>query len=262
MRTDVGKIGKRTMAAAVIAAVLVSGGSVAAVAADPPTRVMWVGDSILNGSAGDWTIRYCVARHVGAAADFVGPYDGVAYPGVGQTLDYVDPAFDRQHDAVSGRAAFQEKDVIAGKVTAFDPAVLIVNLGTNDLGWYGRSAQQAVNDLMWLVISASFAPKATPGLSFVLTALPPQLLGGASYETKRVEFNSRLATLVADWQAIGVNVRLVTLAGFDARADNRDGLHPAPRGEVRYAAGYADALATLGIGTPYGPLTPHCGGGS
>lgn len=253
-------VSKRTIAAAVIAAVLVSGGSTAAaVDLDPPTRVMWVGDSILNGSAGDWTIRYCVAQHVGAAADFVGPYDGVSYPGVGQTLDYVDAAFDRQHDAVSGRAAFQERDVIAGKVTAFDPAVLIIDLGTNDLTWFGRSAQQAVTDLSWLVIAASFAPKATPGLSFVMTALPPSLTGGAAYEAKRVEFNSRLATLVSEWQSIGVNVQLVTLTGYDARADNRDGVHPAPRGEVRYAAAYANALATLGIGTPYGPLTSHCG---
>lgn len=253
-------LGRRIATALAVVAAVVAGSVAAAgpAAAVGAPRVMWVGDSILNGQAGDFTVRYCVAKHVGAAADFVGPFDGVIYPNVGQTQDYVDPAFDRQHNAIAGRAAFQEKDVIAGKVTAYDPAVMVIHLGTNDIGAFGRSAQQAVTDLQWLVINAAFAPKATPGLAFILTALPPSLVN-AAYEAKRVEFNTRLAQLVADFVATGANVQLVTVAGYSAQADNRDGVHPAPRGEVRYAAAYSNALAAIGIGTTYGPLTPHCG---
>ncbi len=48
--------------------------------ADDPVRILLVGDSVTQGSAGDWTWRYRLAQHLVDADvpfDFVGPDDGL-----------------------------------------------------------------------------------------------------------------------------------------------------------------------------------------
>ena len=69
---------------------------------------MVVGDSISHGSAGDYTWRYRLWKHLtgnGVAVDFVGPrrglFDSVRSPS-GEVIDtntYADRAFDSDHNA-------------------------------------------------------------------------------------------------------------------------------------------------------------------
>ena len=76
-------------------------------AAEPtpePVRILLVGDSVTQGSAGDWTWRYRLWEHLDAAGvefDLVGPrtdlYDNIA--GEHGSAAYADGEFDRDHAA-------------------------------------------------------------------------------------------------------------------------------------------------------------------
>src|SRR5690349_18811597 len=89
---------------ALFVALLAAVGGTPAVAA-ASTRIMVVGDSISQGSAGDWTWRYRLWKHLSARVtglDFVGPrndlFDNVA--GVQGSPAYADSSFDRDHNAL------------------------------------------------------------------------------------------------------------------------------------------------------------------
>lgn len=75
---------------------------------DPdPVRGLVVGDSISQGSAGDWTWRYRLAKHlqtVGVDADLVGTWDSLydVVHGTWGSEGYLDPDFDRDHAVVWG----------------------------------------------------------------------------------------------------------------------------------------------------------------
>ena len=71
---------------------------------DDPVRILIVGDSITQGSAGDWTWRYRLWQHLtehGVSVDFVGPRDDLWDNVTSQfgSQAYVDPAFDQDHAA-------------------------------------------------------------------------------------------------------------------------------------------------------------------
>ncbi len=79
-------------------------------AADGPVRIMLVGDSITEGSSGDWTWRYRLAQSLEAAGvdyEFVGPRVTMLNLATDahDSLEYADPSFDRHHFARWGRAS-------------------------------------------------------------------------------------------------------------------------------------------------------------
>src|SRR4051812_44324765 len=74
-----------------------------------PVRIMIIGDSVAQGSAGDWTWRYRVWKALtdaGVSFDLVGPrndlFDNTTYEFGSQA--YADPDFDRDHAALWGTA--------------------------------------------------------------------------------------------------------------------------------------------------------------
>src|SRR6266545_2144509 len=126
-----------------------------------PARLMIVGDSITQGSSGDYTWRYRLAKHltaVGALFDLVGPrndlFDNVEV--IQGDDSYADPAFDRDHDAMWGRAMFQEKDTIAQEILGSQPDTLLVQLGINDLA-FTSTPTQAEASLREFIANARFA---------------------------------------------------------------------------------------------------------
>ena len=134
-----------TVAVAAASVAVVIFGATSRSAAGTPPRLMVVGDSISQGSAGDFTWRYRLYEHLvqsGTPVDMVGPrttlYDNVAERQGDE--HYADPNFDADHDSLWGRAAWQEADTIAGEVAVASPDYLLVLLGINDLGWASESA--------------------------------------------------------------------------------------------------------------------------
>jgi lysophospholipase L1-like esterase len=246
-----------------LAAVLVVSSLTAApVAAEGVTTVLLTGDSVVQGSAGDWTWRYRLWQHLsatGSPVDFVGPrtdlYDYERFvPG---SHDYVDPGFDTDHAATWGSSFTSPGYSVGDLVREFRPDVVVGSFGINDLvGYY--ATPQAV-----LVLATDYVEQvraADSGVDVVLTALPQVWIPGA------VDYNAGLPGLASRLST--PDSRVVVAAPAEPLTeylDTWDAAHLSATGEVKVAAGMADALASLGVGSPYprplprvpnGPRTP------
>jgi lysophospholipase L1-like esterase len=222
-------------------------------------KIMIVGDSISQGSTGDWTWRYRLAQHLtaaGTAYDLVGPrtdlFDRATNAHGSQ--QYVDGAFDRQHAAKWGEMIGFAKERIAADVTSSGAQLLLVHLGINDLAW-GGTAAAAEASLRAFVANAR---SANPTLRMIFGAVLPNetAVNDAALRSKINDYNSRLSAVAAalSTRSSPINV-LGAASGWNPATDTYDGTHPNPRGEYRIAANYADGLRTYaGIGRAFGAI--------
>jgi len=221
---------------------------------------MLVGDSITQGSAGDFTWRYRLHTHlaatmtpVGSRVEFAGPrrdlYDLADHRHGNQ--DYADAKFDPDHNAIWGRLLADARAGIAADVAEFRPTHLLVLLGINDV-MTGAEPATVEAHLRQFVANARAA---RPDLAIVLgTVLPTVRAQTDSVVGGRVtEVNARLPAIAAALHTDSSPVVVAdTAAGIDTTADLYDGVHPNARGEVKIAAAYADTLAArFGLGSPY-----------
>ena len=123
-----------------------------------PARIMIVGDSITQGSAGDYTWQYWLYEHLksdGIRPEMVGPthwlYNNVTK--IDNNDQYANPNFGRANDTVWGMTLASQKTAIGATVTTYRPNYLLVLLGLDDLFWY--LAGQQTMAAKW---SASSAP--------------------------------------------------------------------------------------------------------
>ncbi|PRY01577.1 GDSL-type esterase/lipase family protein [Allonocardiopsis opalescens] len=228
----------------------------------PPSgeaRIMIVGDSLSQGSNGDFTWRYRLWQHlrsepVDVPVDLVGSRADV-FDHVGQRLGadaYADPEFDTDHASRWGASAAALADEVAAEVAESEPDYLLVLAGLNDIV-HGATGAQTLDHVADLVAGAR-----VPGgpLRVVLGELLP--IGGTPMD-ERVNaevaaFNQGLPALAAELTGADSPVVVArTAEGYAPATDAWDGVHPNARGEVRIAAAFADALAsgTLGLGEPY-----------
>lgn len=227
-----------------------------------PTRIMLVGDSVTQGSAGDFTWRYRLwtqLRSEGLDVDFVGPrsdlFDNVTKKHGSDA--YADPDFDRDHAARWG-ASIAVPDVDIGTLVAtYEPDVVIEMLGVNDLTWGDRSPEDVVADVSQFVADARAVD---PALEFVLAHQVQ------TWAENVPEFNELLDSAASAMSTANSPVVVSRPdIGFEEVADTWDHAHPNAQGELVIAAAQADALAELGIGSTYprplpslplGPRTP------
>ena len=232
-------------------------------AADPaivrPPTLMIVGDSISQGSSGDWTWRYRLWRHLRAcdvAATFVGPREDVDEARrrlTGRTgIGYADPHFDRAHDAQWGQPYAVAKTAVREHVAAFRPDFVLVLLGINDLVWQEATPAEFEANVREFIANA----RAGRGdLRLVL---------GTILDTARAHYDFAFARRVKEcndrMRAVADELRTSrspivvadTAAEFVAGEHTWDDTHPNPNGEVRIAAAFADVLARrFGVGSPY-----------
>ncbi|HEU5036713.1 MAG TPA: GDSL-type esterase/lipase family protein [Nocardioides sp.] len=213
---------------------------------DEPVRVLLVGDSVTQGSAGDWTWRYRLWEHLrDADVDLVGPDEMVAGPPPGPpSLDYAAPDFDRDHASRWGKS-FEDTDwPIDRLVGLFDPDVVVELLGINDAVWRGEPTPVLLDRAAEFVAGARAA---NPDVDVVLGELPQTWYAGVP------AYNAGLADLAERLDDDGSRVVVASTTGddFTQDVDTYDPVHPSASGEVKIAAGVADALAGLGIGKPY-----------
>ena len=223
--------------------------------ADPaPVRIMVVGDSITEGSSGDWTWRYRLAKYLDASDvsyELVGPRTTMLdlADDLHDSHEYVDPDFDQHHFARWGESlhaildenAATPEDSIGWAVATYQPDVVIEVLGTNDL-LYGSSPQETVDTAHQFV---SEVRAARPDAAVVLSTVPDVQYDHFS------AFNDLLETQAPSWATPTAPVVVSDPSpGWSAAADTCDSTHPSAAGEVKIAAAQADALAGLGIGSP------------
>lgn len=216
-------------------------------------RLMVVGDSISQGSAGDYTWRYFLHRHLVAAGqpvDMVGPRDDLwdAVTDAPGSHAYADPDFDDDHASQWGNALAFPRFAIRDVAAQHAPDVVVLALGTNDLG-----VMQQTPEATWSRVQEEVAglQRVNPAVTVVLVEVTSTDLPGAA------AYNQLLRTQAP---ALGTARSQVAVAwaaeGFlpstpDREGDTWDHVHPDTSGQVRIAAAVADALAGLGVGAPY-----------
>lgn len=245
--------------------------SVARSPAGTPVRIMAVGDSITHGSTGDFTWRFFLWKHLvasGVSADMVGPkqapYGVEPWPGA-----YADEDFDQDHAATWGDVMTPgggHHDPTA-LLSGYRPDVVVVALGTNDLAWLGASPAELL-DLARTWVATARAT--SPGTDFVIMEVPyttrtaagDQQAGcahdPAPVPCRATAYNALLPGLAAELGTASSRVVVASVTGDyvmgaddDAPADTYDLVHPTTRGQVKLAAGVADALSELGVGDAY-----------
>jgi hypothetical protein len=216
----------------------------AASAVPEPVKILVVGDSVAQGSAGDWTWRYRLWQSLeesGVEVDFVGPRDDL-FDNVSEQLGsqaYADPGFDRDHAARWGMA-MDEPDVSMGDlVEEYHPDVVVEARGVNDL-LYRLGAAELTEVLADEIEEARAVD---PDVDFVVGQLPQTWLNHV------VAYNAGLPDAAASLSDDDSRVVVAaTGSGFAQGVDTWDPAHLAATGEVKMAAGVADALAALGVG--------------
>lgn len=209
-----------------------------------PLRVLIVGDSVSQGSAGDWTWRYRLFREFqaqGLPVDFVGPRVDL-FDDVTERLGsraYVDPDFDRDHASRWGAAYGAEEGRIDDLVRDHQPDVVVVMLGINNLMWSDVLPSELRDRARSFV---DLARSVDPDLDVVLGKVVQTWM-----RPSVARFNELLDKLSA---ATPGTSTADGDAGFRRRAHTWDRAHPSAAGEIRIAAAVTDALAELGHMAP------------
>ncbi len=223
-------------------------------------RLMFVGDSMTVGSAGDITWRYRMWQHlrgtVGGPFRFVGSrtalYDRATDAATSHDYGAPDfPASARRHFAGWGEGWYHMAPAIGAEVARHRPDVLLVSLGLIDLGFYTLPGQTAQNVRATLLAARA----ANPSVHAVLLPVVPNIRAGfdAQFAEQCAELNALTAEAVAELDTPDSPLLLTgPPAGWDPRLDTYDGTHPNASGEHRIAGAFADAVhRAWGIGGPY-----------
>ncbi|MFI2241193.1 fibronectin type III domain-containing protein [Streptomyces chrestomyceticus] len=246
-----------------------------------PLKVMVVGDSMSQGYEGDWTWRYRLwewFKKERIDVDFVGPYQGTRpqespkpppaprlqgeAPQAGESAPVTSGAyaagvaadFDTDHFAVWGRQAAQDKTLIAEQVAKYQPDLLLVGLGFNDMGWF-VSGPEGTLDSMRTLVDQARAVK--PDLDFALANVPQRtFIGGRDdLPANTTKYNDMLADAIPSWSTGKSRVALVDWAGNyscdrDGCLAGYDGLHPNALGEYQIAQAFVRTLHnSYGLGS-------------
>lgn len=245
-----------------------------------PSKYMFVGDSITHGYAGDYTWRYRLWQWFKAKAadiplDFVGPYTGTQNPppalppqpprivgepepkhevNNGPYATAVDPAFDHDHFAVWGRAAAQDKSEIFDQVKKYQPEMLLIALGFNDMGWFYSDDVGTLESMKTMIDQARAAK---PDIKFAIANVPQRSFIGGRQDLvdKTTRYNAALKPALREWSTPESQIEHVDFAGhYDCQPSGcpsgYDGLHPNIIGEYQIAQAFAETLHTkFGIGS-------------
>jgi hypothetical protein len=211
-------------------------------------RIMIIGDSITQGSAGDYTWQYRLyedLRAGGVAPRMVGPY-GWLYNNVTNVQkddSYADPNFGHANDAFWGMALFREKDAIGAKVATYRPDYLLVLLGLNDLFWYGISQPVMARNLASFIAAARAA---RPHIRIVFGLVPPDIHERKpAFASSVASYNHTISSAAAQLSTTASPIAVAhDGSGINVAADLWDGTHLNANGEIKIAAAFADVLAS------------------
>ncbi len=227
-----------------------------AAAEPPPLRVLVVGDSISQGQTGSATWRYWLWRETvrqGARVELVGPR---RWPKHGRTYEHLDDGFGEQtwHAAVAGSRYQRHIDSIAGTIDAYDPDVVLTELGFNDLRVRDRSSARRTAIQAHAYTRAALA--ADPDLRVVLGEIPSTSRRVGWFRGFAATKNAMAADADARIDRKLARLGSPRVSRADLRSDPRkpwrprqhtyDGSHPNSTGETLLAEHFADALHDLG----------------
>ncbi|MFC7306347.1 GDSL-type esterase/lipase family protein [Streptomyces monticola] len=223
-------------------------------------RLLFVGDSMTIGSAGEHTWRYRMWQHLRASYDgpfrIVGPRETLHDKAADAPLSYeyapdVDPAFPRHHLAGWGEGWRHMAPLIHATVREHRADLLLVSLGLIDLGFYTNAEQTAAQVRRFV----DEARAANPRIAMAMLPVIPNTRADTdpSFAAEVALFNELLAKAVADLDTDRSPLLLASLPpSYALHHDTYDGTHPSASGEHKLAAAFADALyQAWDLGAPY-----------
>jgi lysophospholipase L1-like esterase len=232
-------------------------------------RIMIVGDSITQGSSGDYTWQYWLYEHLksdGISPEMVGPahwlYNNVAR--LEGSVDYANPNFGHSNDTTWGMTLSSQQTAIGPTVASYRPGYLLVLLGLDDLFWFGVSQPTMLANLDNFIASAQ---QAQPHIRIVFGLVPPNIhtKTNRKFAAKVKAFNASIVSTAAHLSTAQAPIAVAKDTDIDVSADLWDGTHPNTNGQIKIAAAFADALAgKFSLGSDYptpfpvmpvGPLT-------
>jgi len=231
---------------------------------------MIVGDSITEGSSGDYTWQYWLYKHLragGVSPRMVGPnhwlFNNVTQ--ATRSISYADPRFQHANDASWGLTLIHEKDVIGAKVAKYRPDYLLVLLGLDDIAWQGISQPDMAANLASFIAAARAA---RPRIRIVLGLIPPdhRQQTDPAFAASIAGFNRTIIATASRLSTVRSPIAVARdRAGINVAKDLLDGTHPNANGDIKIAAAFADVLASrFHLGSAYprpfpvlptGPLT-------
>lgn len=252
---------RRVLRSAVLSGVILASAPWSAAQA-AEQRVLILGDSIAQGTAGDVTWRARLWQSLQEAPggteqiDFIGSTNAlfnVALNKQDGNRDYAEPNFDQDHESVWGTTLATVVPLLPAKLAALPerPTTVVVALGTNDAPAGTAKALGLMRRLITTVRGAA------PGADVVMQVpyVPVNPSTGAGLNIAYTQsFATGLANLAKELDTAAERVVLAPVTSFDARAHTWDGHHPNANGELVLARATATALAEVGVGD--GPHLP------
>ena len=227
-----------------LGATVLPAGSPAVADTTAPLKVMITGDSISAEFAGDYTWRYRLHQEFarqGVPVNFVGPRTGVT----GNPPLPLLPWADDQHDALGGTRLKLQLPYIRRDVAKYQPSVLLVMLGFNDLNHGAHSGDVIDNMRTYLTRVWEAKPDAVVVLSHVLdNVIYP---GTEPRKIPLAQVNAGYDGLVKQFSDAGHRIVIADeTARWVPRSHTVDGVHPTPTGEMVMAQHYGATLHALG----------------
>ncbi|MDN5893268.1 MAG: GDSL-type esterase/lipase family protein [Nocardioides sp.] len=216
-------------------------------AGSEPLRVMIEGDSITQGFSGDTSWRYWVStefRRQRVAVNFVGPHRGTSKGPKNRFGGRYTHKFDSDHAARAGSTLLSPTHLgtIGARTERYDPDVIVVQLGFNDLNKGKKTPVQVARGMNAYV---SEVHRVAPGTKVVIGQIMP-----ARYRSKAPRpmnyraVNSRLARLAKRQPQVTI---AKTAVGWNSLRWTTDGVHPNPTGETVLAQRFTVALKRAGV---------------
>jgi len=219
-------------------------------------NIMPVGDSITQGVRGQCGYRRVLSQALAAnpqcAVGFVGSRTAVGFSSSNEVLAACEDTNTNHESRPGARADFYIPNELSNRVSAFEPDIVVIHAGSNDL-FQGETVSSTVNDVAGMIDAVfSSKPSATVLLLNVIpwsevSPNPSEFRGfnQASVDMLQVtaQLSSQLETLAIQRQAAGEAVVLVDVReGFDSNTMTIDGVHPNNNGENHIAYRVLDAL--------------------
>ncbi len=248
-------------------------------AQEPRTRIVFVGDSITEGTVQRHTYRqplWTLLHGAGHCFDFVGARHGV----IGGRAP-AHPTYDLDHYGFSGGSTIEVCFQLFAPLQQFEADIAVVQLGTNDVikgtVFYQMTTQQIaqVSDAFLRgIVSVLRSPQYDPNMEIVIAKIPP--LPAVLVPTPALNLPAGTGTIygldqgilavnaVIDGLATMPGVRIVDLhTGFDVQAHLADQVHPNGLGEQLIANRLFGALQQImPAPNPWSPCYGEFGTGS
>lgn len=231
---------------------LLAAAAVGVTAVAAPVRIMPLGDSITAGP-GCWrallwnqlqTAGYTNIDFVGSVSDGGGCNPGFSYD------------FDHEGHGGFSATGIADNNQLPPWLSAARPDIVLMHLGTNDM-WGGFIPLQ--NKLAAITKLVSQMRASNPNMKIIVAQIIPMSQSAcATCPADVVAFNNAIPSWASSLTTAQSPIIVVDLwTGFDAVADNIDGVHPNSSGFRKMANRWFPTLAQVLNGViPPGPPTP------